>query len=219
MASTPLCRPRSPYTYPSERHCMRLDDLPRFTDGAQAKGEGRPRVTHSRAVLAVLALGSNLGEPMGHLRAAALALRDHLEDLAVSPVYRSAPEGGADQPDYLNAVVAGGWRGTPQELLALARRLEAAAGRVRPFPGAPRTLDVDVIFLGSEIVQQPDLQVPHPRWSDRAFVLVPLLCVAPDLVDPVSGATVSQVAAGKGWTADTLERVMRARDLLTVEPE
>ena len=178
-----------------------------------------PSVKPSPALLAVLALGSNLGEPIDHLRAAAMALRGHLEDLAVSSVYRSAPEGGADQPDYLNAVVAGGWRGTPRALLELARGLEAAAGRVRPFPGAPRTLDADVIFLGSEIVRQPDLKVPHPRWRDRAFVVVPLLGVAPNLVDPLSGATAAQVAVGKGWTVDTLERVMDGRDLLTVEPK
>ena len=176
-------------------------------------------MTASEVPLAVLSLGSNLGERLEQLKAAAQALAQQLEGATVSPVYRSLPEGGEDQPDYLNAVIQGGWRGSPRELLNVARRLEEDAGRVRPYVGAPRTLDVDLIFVGAAIVRKADLQIPHPRWKDRPFVLVPLLTVAPTLQDPETGLTVAEAAEANGWTPESLERVASAGELLPVHPE
>ena len=165
----------------------------------------------------MLALGANLGEPLDQICAAVSGLKPHLTDLQVSAAYSTEPEGGADQPDYVNAVVRGRWQGTARELLDLAQDLEAEAGRTRPFPGAARTLDVDVIFLGDLAVDQPGLQVPHPRWAERAFVVLPLLDVAPDWVDPVSGRPVAELARERGWLPGTLDQVMGPSGLAPLE--
>ena len=127
-----------------------------------------------------MALGSNLGDRRGHLRTAVEGLPGVV---AVSGVYETDPVGGpADQPPYLNAVVELATELSPRELLVVAHRLEAAAARRRGERWGPRTLDVDVLLVGDLRVDEPDLEVPHPRMWDRTFVLVPLHDLAPDLV-------------------------------------
>ena len=127
-----------------------------------------------------MALGSNLGRRRDNLRAAVAGLPDVV---AVSPVYETAPVGGPeDQPPYLNAVVELDTERSPRQLLAVAQRLEEAAGRVRGARWGPRPLDVDVLLVGDLTVDDADLQVPHPRMWERAFVLLPLADLAPDLV-------------------------------------
>jgi 2-amino-4-hydroxy-6-hydroxymethyldihydropteridine diphosphokinase len=128
---------------------------------------------------AFLGLGSNLGDRRGHLAAAVRSLADVV---AVSPVYETAPVGGPDQDDYLNVVVELDTALGPRDLLGVCRRLEAAAGRVRAQRWGPRTLDVDIVWIDGVTVDDPDLQVPHPRMSERRFVLAPLRDLAPDLV-------------------------------------
>jgi len=131
-------------------------------------------------VRAFLGLGANLGDRRATLRAAVAALGDVV---AVSPVYETDPVGGPPgQPAYLNLVVELDTDRSPRELLEEARRLEAAAGRVREERWGPRTLDVDVLLVGDLAVDEPDLVVPHPRMAERAFVLVPLADLAPELV-------------------------------------
>jgi 2-amino-4-hydroxy-6-hydroxymethyldihydropteridine diphosphokinase len=123
-----------------------------------------------------LGLGSNLGDRLAHLQAAVdgLALAPGVKVVAVSPVYETAPVGGPPQDDYLNAVVALDTELVPRALLDVAQRLEAAEHRVRRERWGPRTLDVDVLIVGDEVVDEPDLVVPHPRLRERAFVVVPL---------------------------------------------
>jgi 2-amino-4-hydroxy-6-hydroxymethyldihydropteridine diphosphokinase len=123
-----------------------------------------------------LGLGSNIGDRLAHLQAAVdgLARAPGVAVVAVSPVYETAPVGGTPQDDYLNAVVALDTELTPRALLDVAQHLEAAEHRVRRERWGPRTLDVDVLLVGDEVVDEPDLVVPHPRLRDRAFVLVPL---------------------------------------------
>ena len=129
---------------------------------------------------AFLALGSNLGDRLAHLRAAVAGLPDVV---AVSPVYETDPVGGPEeQGAYLNAVVELDTDLSPRELLELGQRLEQAAERVRAERWGPRTLDVDVLLVGDLVVDEPDLQVPHPLMWKRDFVLVPLRDLAPDLV-------------------------------------
>ena len=112
---------------------------------------------------AFLGLGSNLGDRLGHLRRAVADLPDVT---AVSPVYETEPIGPPGQDDYLNIVVELETELSPQELLAAARHLEAAARRVRTQHHGPRTLDVDVLLVGDLAVDSPELVVPHPRmWS------------------------------------------------------
>ena len=138
---------------------------------------------------AYLGIGSNVGDRAAHLQAAVdgLAAEPDLSVAAVSPVYETAPVGGPPQDDYLNAVVAVDTTSTPRELLEIGRRLEAVEQRVRAVRWGPRTLDVDVLLVGDEEVHEPDLEVPHPRMTERAFVLVPLA----DL-DPAWGAWLPQ---------------------------
>jgi 2-amino-4-hydroxy-6-hydroxymethyldihydropteridine diphosphokinase len=133
-------------------------------------------------VRAYLGLGSNLGDRVAHLRGAvaALAATPGIELAGVSPVYETAPVGGPPQDDYLNAVVGIDTVLTPRELLTLARRLEHAAGRVRTEHWGPRTLDVDVLLVGDLVVDEPDLVVPHPRMTERAFVIAPLADLDPE---------------------------------------
>lgn len=138
---------------------------------------------------AYLALGSNLGDRLGHLQAALerLEAADGVTPEAVSSVYETDPVGGPSQPPYLNAVVAVGTALDARRLLAVAQAVEEAAGRVRGERWGPRTLDVDVLLVGDERVDEPDLQVPHPRMGERGFVLAPLADVAPHLVDVPPG--------------------------------
>ena len=128
---------------------------------------------------ALLALGSNLGDRWGFLRDAVASLPDVV---AVSNVYETPPVGGPSQGPYLNCVVRLETLLGARALLDEARRRENEAGRERIERWGPRTLDVDVLWVDGEEVDEPDLVIPHPRMFERAFVLVPLFDVAPDLV-------------------------------------
>ena len=124
---------------------------------------------------AFLGLGSNMGDRMGRLEMAVKELRNLDPALSVSPIYETAPLGGPDgQERFLNCVVRLETTMTPRQLLATASRLEKLAGRVRTVRNGPRTLDVDVLLVGDLSVCEPDLVVPHPRMSERGFVLAPL---------------------------------------------
>ena len=131
---------------------------------------------------AYVGIGSNLGDRLAHLRAAVhgLGAATSVSVVAVSAVYETAPVGGPRQPDYLNAVVALDTTLSPRGLLELAQALERDAHRVRGERFGPRTLDVDVLLVGEERVDEHDLEVPHPRLTERAFVLVPLADLAPE---------------------------------------
>jgi 2-amino-4-hydroxy-6-hydroxymethyldihydropteridine diphosphokinase len=127
-------------------------------------------------VIAYLGLGSNLGDRLANLRRAAALLetQDGLTVLRSSRVYETDPVAGPPQPEYLNAVLEAETSLSPRELLAACQRVEGALGRVRVERWGPRTMDVDVLTYDDETVDQPDLQIPHPRMHERGFVLVPL---------------------------------------------
>ena len=133
-----------------------------------------------------LSLGSNLGDRMENLRVALRALSAHMDVEAVSSVYETTPVGCEPLEDFLNAAVVGRTGMDPQAV-------EAEQGRERPFPGAPRTLDIDIIFFGSRIIRDDTLTVPHPSWKERAFVLVPLAEIGPDVRDPESQRSVVEI--------------------------
>jgi len=148
-------------------------------------------------VIAYVGIGANLGDA----RAAVLRAFDDLGQLpqtrlvARSSLYRSAPV-DATGPDFVNAVAAVHTHLTAPDLLAQLQGLERRAGRERPWHHAPRTLDLDLLLHGSARIESDVLTVPHPRWQQRAFVLVPLSEIAPDLVPPGALAAVtSQVIA------------------------
>ena len=124
---------------------------------------------------AYLALGSNLGDRLEHLREAVrlLGAEPTVEVVRSSRVYETEPV-GPPQPAYLNAVIEVRTDGTARELLEACRRVEDALGRVRAERWGPRTIDVDVLIFDEETIDEPDLVVPHPRMHERGFVLVPL---------------------------------------------
>jgi 2-amino-4-hydroxy-6-hydroxymethyldihydropteridine diphosphokinase len=106
---------------------------------------------------------------------------------AVSSLYRSAPVGHVDQPDFINAVAAIATTLSPRALLEALLEIEVRYGRVRDFPNAPRTLDLDIILYGDAELDEPGLAIPHPRMHERAFVLIPLSEIAPDATIPGRG--------------------------------
>jgi 2-amino-4-hydroxy-6-hydroxymethyldihydropteridine diphosphokinase len=134
---------------------------------------------------AFIGLGSNLGERRIHLQNAVATLREKDDVVAVSSVYETEPMGGPpDQGDFLNLVVELSTADTPRQLLERCFALERAAHRIRQERFGPRTLDADVLLVEGEVVDEPDLTVPHPRLWERAFAVVPLHEIAPDLVSP-----------------------------------
>lgn len=148
--------------------------------------------------IACVALGANIGEPLHQIEAAfaALAALAGTRVLARSSLYRSAPVGYADQPDFINAVAMIETTLAPHALLDAVLAIERAHGRVREFPNAPRTLDLDIVLYGDVVLQEPGLTIPHARMLQRAFVMVPLAEIAPDTVVP-----------GQGRVSDLAKRV------------
>ena len=145
---------------------------------------------------AALALGSNQGDRLATLQGAVdtLAQTDGVEIAAVSGVFETDPVGGPEQPDFLNAVVVVLTSLSARELLVRAHEIEQRYGRLRAERWGPRTLDVDVLAVGDELVDEPDLAVPHPRAGERAFVLVPWLDADPDAALPGRGAVADLLA-------------------------
>jgi 2-amino-4-hydroxy-6-hydroxymethyldihydropteridine diphosphokinase len=143
-----------------------------------------------------VALGSNLGDRSAHLDHAVARLRSLLTDSRVSSYFETEPvDVVGDQPAFLNAAMAGGFAGTPQALLRDLLAIERERGRVRPHPGAARTLDLDLVLFGALRIDDADLVVPHPRFRERRFVLEPLAQVAGEWRDPVTGLTVAELLA------------------------
>jgi 2-amino-4-hydroxy-6-hydroxymethyldihydropteridine diphosphokinase len=142
----------------------------------------------------VIALGSNLGDRRAHLLRAAERLTEVLDDIRLSPILETAPVDVLEaQPPYLNAVVVGQCALPPRDLLAHLLTIEAEQQRIRSGWHSPRTLDLDLILYGDVVLDAPDIVVPHPRFRQRAFVLEPLVSVAPDLRDPVTGLTAREL--------------------------
>lgn len=136
---------------------------------------------------AYIGLGSNLGDREAHLAYAVRRLADAGELGRLSSVYESEPVGHVQQPRFLNMVVAVRTLHTPPGLLALAHAIEEERHRERSFRGAPRTLDIDILLHGDRVVEEPGLELPHPRMAERAFVLVPLLEVDRHVTEPGTG--------------------------------
>jgi BirA family transcriptional regulator, biotin operon repressor / biotin---[acetyl-CoA-carboxylase] ligase len=163
--------------------------------------DSRPATMSSKpagTVRAFLGLGSNLGDRAGRLRETVRRLQSSdVEVAAQSPIYETAPWGRTGQPTFLNQVLAVDTPLAPRALLARCRSVENALGRVREGHGrrwGPRAIDVDILLYGNALVREPDLTVPHPELARRAFVLVPLADLAPDLRVP-GGATVAELLA------------------------
>ncbi|CAN7497078.1 2-amino-4-hydroxy-6-hydroxymethyldihydropteridinediphosphokinase [Bosea sp. LjRoot90] len=135
------------------------------------------------SVEATLGLGGNLGDPVAAFAAALARLRDHaaVELKGISSVWRTAPWGKLDQPEFRNMAVLIETSLSADDLLALCLAIERESGRERRERWGPRTLDIDILTYGEETIERPGLQIPHPRIADRAFVLAPLAEIAPGL--------------------------------------
>jgi len=148
-----------------------------------------------------IGIGANLGDPAWQIAAAVAGLKilPLTRIAAVSSIYRTAPVGGPEQPDYFNAVARIDTALDPDALLHELLALERDQGRTRSVPNAPRTLDLDLLLYSDRIISQGHLSVPHPRMHLRRFVLEPLLEIDPDCIIPGIGAA-------SDWHAQTLDQ-------------
>ena len=146
----------------------------------------------TEAVMVHLGLGSNMGDRQENLDKALEFLSQRLRMRKVSSIYDTEPVGDTDQPRFLNLVCQSYTRLEPMGLLALAKGIESKLGRAGK-SGAPRTIDIDILLYEEQVIETPELVIPHPKMTERAFVLVPLDEIAPDLVHPVSGKTIREL--------------------------
>ena len=152
-----------------------------------------------------IALGSNLGDRQANLEEALRRLPPAVRVMAVSALYESEPQPPAPPPDYLNAACRVETELTPRELLRHLKAIEKAMGREEGPRWAPRPIDLDIILYGDQILDEPDLRVPHPRLTERSFVLRPVLDIDPELMHPATGERLSALA--DRLPADVLVRI------------
>jgi len=145
-------------------------------------------------VLVYLALGSNVGDREQYIHAAIQGLSDRdVQIIRCAAIYLTEPREILNQPRFLNTVLEGSTSLDPDQLLKVCLEVEEVNLRTRDISKGPRTLDIDIIFFGREIIRKHGLEIPHPRFSKRRFVLEPLAEIAPEFVDPVSGKTIRQL--------------------------
>ena len=151
---------------------------------------------HPKSTVAYIGLGSNLGDRVVYLSNAVNAIEQLGDSIALSSVFESDPfeVGNESQPTYLNMVMSFRTTLSPQHLLRHLLKIETANGRVRRYRNQSRTLDLDILLFGNEIIETPELAVPHPRMHERAFVMLPLAEINPNLNHPVRSRSMSQIA-------------------------
>ena len=140
-----------------------------------------------------LSLGSNLGDRLVNLRTAITLLPPNIKPLAQSSIYETEPWGFTDQPSFLNLVIKANTVLDPHSLLAYVKGIEVSMGRQKTVRFGPRLIDLDILFYDDLMLDTPELTIPHPRLTDRAFVLIPLAEIAPNLLHPYYRKTIQQL--------------------------
>jgi 2-amino-4-hydroxy-6-hydroxymethyldihydropteridine diphosphokinase len=143
--------------------------------------------------IAYISAGSNLGDRKANLDFGAQSLAKGGIVRKISTCFETEPVGYSDQPWFLNQVFELETLLTPHDLLLLCQKIELARGRARPFPNAPRTLDLDILLFDNRIIEEKDLTIPHPRLMERKFVLEPFVQIAPEVRHPISGKTIQEL--------------------------
>ena len=151
-----------------------------------------------------IALGSNLGDRSKNLETAIAAMNPVMQLVTCSSVYETPPWGYLDQPKFLNQVVQAETDLSPVGLLDHLKGIENQLGRIDTFRNGPRTIDLDILFYDNLVIDSPRLKIPHPRLAGRAFVLLPLAQLAPDLRHPVDGRTIQEMLASATTEGITL---------------
>jgi 2-amino-4-hydroxy-6-hydroxymethyldihydropteridine diphosphokinase len=141
-----------------------------------------------------LGLGTNIGDRQSNLARALKLLGERLKIEKVSSIYETEPVGYVDQPKFLNAVCLVKTNIGPLQLLSLVKGIESNMGRDAGFPNGPRIIDIDIILYGNMSMIDPELTIPHPRMNERAFVLIPLVEIAPDLIHPFTKERIDDLA-------------------------
>ena len=153
----------------------------------------------------ILALGSNLGDRLNHLNVAVNLLSDMIDDIRYSSVYETAPWGYEAQPYFLNMVFSGSYSGSAISLLRFCQTIEREIGRTRSFIYGPREIDIDILLYGNNVIDKNGLTIPHPRMSTRAFVLIPLAEIHPELIIPGINTTVEGLVERIEWTTTVVK--------------
>lgn len=163
---------------------------------------------------AYLGLGSNLGDRKQNFAKALKLMSKHVVVEQLSSIYETEPVGYKEQPSFLNAVCRISTELRPEQLLSLVKKIEVELGRAPSFPNAPRPIDIDMLFYEDEVVSNRELTIPHPRLVERAFVLVPLAEIAPDLVHPGKGKPVRELLSDLGTVAG-VRKCAEAEEVMT----
>ena len=148
------------------------------------------------SVTAYFGLGSNMGNRQQNLDLALDLLSHRLKMGRISSIYETDPQDNVDQPRFLNLVCRIDTRLDPEALLVMAKGIERKLGRKPKTSNLPRPIDIDILFYGEQVIKTRDLLIPHPKLTERAFVLIPRVEIAPDLVHPKSGQPVREILEG-----------------------
>jgi len=140
-----------------------------------------------------LSMGSNLGDRLTNLQDAIRSLPPNIQLLSQSQIYETEPWGYIEQPAFLNLVIKANTELPPKNVLTFIKDIEVALGRKATFRFGPRLIDLDILLYDDLVLNSPGLTIPHPRLTERGFVLIPLAELAPDLIHPVTRKTIQQL--------------------------